>query len=306
MNDGVTQAQHRLLEELAAAEERYRDLVENLRDVVFRCDRKAKLTFLNATWEEALGYPATQSLGRPLIDFVDEEDHSLAMSLLAPPTGSERKDWRKELCFLHRDGTSLWFEVSVRVQREGALVGLMHNVTEQRRMEQALRQASAELERRVAERTAELEREISVRREAEEELRLRLETIEAQRQTIQQLSTPVIQIADGLLVLPLIGTLDRDRAARIMEDVLHAIVSTRSKQVFVDLTGVPVVDMEAADHLLRLTRATQIIGAECVLVGISPQVAQSLVQLGVNMGRTRSFGTLRDGLSAAREATRQR
>ncbi len=304
MSDVATQVHYRLLEELAAAEERYRDLVESLRDVVFRCDRKGNLTFLNATWEEALGRPINESLGRSLLDFIDEEDRPLATTLLAPPTGSERRDWRKELCFRHRDGSQLWLEVSVRVRRDGALVGLMHNITERRRMENALRVASVELERRVAERTAELEREILARRDAEEELRRRLETIESQRETIQRLSTPVIQIWDGLLVLPLIGVVDRERAAQIMEDVLRAVVSTRSKQVFVDLTGVPVVDMEVAEHLLRLTNATQIIGAECVLVGISPAVARALVQLEVNMHGAKTFGTLQDGLRAAFQGRR--
>lgn len=127
----------------------------------------------------------------------------------------------------------------------------------------------------------------------------REDIIRQQAMDIAELSTPVIQLWDGVLVLPLIGTIDSARAKQIMENLLNEIVKTKSSQVVMDITGVPVVDSGVADRLMRTVEAARLLGAECILTGISPVIAQTLVMVGVNMGGIQTRGTLRTGLELA-------
>lgn len=113
---------------------------------------------------------------------------------------------------------------------------------------------------------------------------------------IRRLSTPVIEVWDEVLVMPLIGVLDTGRAQQMMELLLERIVERQSRFVIVDITGVPTVDTAVAEHLIKTTRAGNMVGARTVLVGISPQVAQTLVRLGVSLGDISTFTDLRSGL----------
>ena len=100
---------------------------------------------------------------------------------------------------------------------------------------------------------------------------------------VRELSTPVIPVYQGILALPLIGTIESSRSAQIMEALLAAVAQDKASVVILDVTGVPVVDSSTADHLLKATRAASLLGARCVLSGISPAVAQTMVQLGVDL-----------------------
>lgn len=151
--------------------------------------------------------------------------------------------------------------------------------------EEELREQNRRLEQAVATRTAELA----------EKLRL----IEAQQQEIQALSTPVLQIWDRVLALPLIGRLDAQRAANLMEDLLRAIVETRAEHVLLDVTGVPQVDTQAAGYLRDVVRAARLLGSRCALVGISPTIAESLVSLEIDLAGVPAFSSLQDGLRHA-------
>lgn len=113
---------------------------------------------------------------------------------------------------------------------------------------------------------------------------------------IRRLSTPVIEVWDEVLVMPLIGVLDTSRAQQMMEHLLERIVERQSRFVLVDITGVPTVDTAVAEHLIKTTKAGNMVGAETILVGISPQVAQTLVRLGVSLGDIATFTDLRSGL----------
>jgi rsbT co-antagonist protein RsbR len=125
--------------------------------------------------------------------------------------------------------------------------------------------------------------------------------IEAQAALLDQLSVPVIQVWDGILLLPLIGVIDSRRAGRILENLLEAIGRHAAQVVIVDITGVPVVDTSVASYLVRSVQAAQLLGCRSVLVGISAEIAQTLVGLGVNFSQIATRATLQNGLEYALE-----
>ncbi|HEU4535444.1 MAG TPA: STAS domain-containing protein [Polyangiaceae bacterium] len=116
---------------------------------------------------------------------------------------------------------------------------------------------------------------------------------------VRELSTPVIPVHDGILVLPLIGGIDAARSAQIMDALLSAVHREGASVVIVDVTGVPVVDSNVANHLMQAIRAVSLLGAKCVLVGISAMVAQTIVQLGIELGGAVTRSNLQAGIAYA-------
>jgi rsbT co-antagonist protein RsbR len=149
-------------------------------------------------------------------------------------------------------------------------------------------------------RRAELERDLArVTAAKEQELDEKARTIDAQRELLNALSSPVIRIWEGILVAPLMGEIDPERAAAVREHVLAAVMKTRARAVLVDITGLTVIDESLAGEILRLVKSVRLIGAETMLVGISPEGARALAKIRVTLGDVRSFATLHDGLRAA-------
>jgi rsbT co-antagonist protein RsbR len=130
----------------------------------------------------------------------------------------------------------------------------------------------------------------------EVELREKLELIERQSATIRALATPIIQVWDEILCLPVIGTVDSARTAEMMQGLLEAIVRQQARYAIIDLTGVEIVDTSTADHLIQLFRAAKVLGVEGILCGIRPAVAQTVVALGLELGTVRTMRSLRDAL----------
>ncbi len=125
----------------------------------------------------------------------------------------------------------------------------------------------------------------------------REEVISRQQQELLELSTPVVQLWDGILALPLIGTLDSARTQVVMQNLLEAIVKTRSDFAIIDITGVPVVDTLVAQHLLKTVAAARLMGAECMISGIRPQIAQTIIHLGVDLSDVITKATLADAFA---------
>ncbi|HTC48286.1 MAG TPA: STAS domain-containing protein [Candidatus Aquilonibacter sp.] len=111
----------------------------------------------------------------------------------------------------------------------------------------------------------------------------REEVIRRQQEELLELSTPVVKLWDGVLALPIIGTLDSARTQVVMESLLQAIVQTNSRVAIIDITGVPTVDTVVAQHLLKTVTAARLMGADCIISGVRPQIAQTIVHLGINL-----------------------
>jgi rsbT co-antagonist protein RsbR len=137
---------------------------------------------------------------------------------------------------------------------------------------------------------------ISTPRSIARELEEKLVTIERQAQAIRELSTPVMEIWDDVLVLPIVGVVDTRRSMEIMNTLLERIVAMQSRCVIIDITGVEVVDTKTADYLLRVSRAASLLGSRCVLTGLSPAVAQTLVEIGADLTEVRTLRNLKEGL----------
>lgn len=125
-----------------------------------------------------------------------------------------------------------------------------------------------------------------------------------QQQELLELSTPVVQLWDRILALPLVGTLDSARTQIVMESLLERIVETESEVAIIDITGVPTVDTLVAQHLLKTIAATRLMGADCIISGIRPQIAQTIVHLGVDLGTVTTKATLADAFAVALKRTR--
>jgi rsbT co-antagonist protein RsbR len=127
----------------------------------------------------------------------------------------------------------------------------------------------------------------------------REQVISRQQQELLDLSTPVIKLWDGIVAVPLIGTLDSERTQVLMESLLEAIVENEATVAIIDITGVPTVDTLVAQHLLKAVAAARLMGAECIISGIRPQIAQTIVHLGVDLGDVVTKATLADALRVA-------
>lgn len=127
----------------------------------------------------------------------------------------------------------------------------------------------------------------------------REELIMRQQQELLELSTPVVKLWDGILALPIIGTLDSARTQVVMENLLQTVVATNSKYAIIDITGVPTVDTLVAQHLLKTITAARLMGAECIISGIRPQIAQTIVHLGINLEDVTTRAKLADALALA-------
>jgi rsbT co-antagonist protein RsbR len=127
----------------------------------------------------------------------------------------------------------------------------------------------------------------------------REDVISRQQLELMELSTPVVRLWDNILALPLIGTLDSARTQIVMQNLLDAIVQTRSDYAIIDITGVPVVDTLVAQHLLKTVAAARLMGADCLISGIRPQIAQTIIHLGVDLSEVTTKATLADAFAVA-------
>ena len=127
----------------------------------------------------------------------------------------------------------------------------------------------------------------------------REEVILRQQEEMLELSTPVVKLWDGVLALPMIGTLDSARTQVVMESLLQRIVETGAEVAIIDITGVPTVDTLVAQHLLKTITAARLMGAECIISGIRPQIAATIVHLGVDLSAVITKATLADAFQVA-------
>lgn len=250
----------------------FKQLVDKAPDGVVLTDMGGSVTYANHAWAAMSGRPGG-GLGMPLIEVIIEEERPLL-----PPIIEEivaRGSWRGDWTYLRADGGTFPGQVSSNLilDEQGAPVGL-----------------------------AGIVRDLSEERRAEEErAALQGQVIDAQRAALREVSTPLIPLADDVVVMPLVGAIDSARAQQIMEVLLEGIAHYQADTVLLDISGVRVVDTQVADALLRSARAVQLLGAQIILTGISADVAQTIVHLGADMGRIMTRANLQDGLRYALE-----
>jgi DNA-binding LacI/PurR family transcriptional regulator/anti-anti-sigma regulatory factor len=239
-----------------------------------------------------------------------EEGACFPSSQLVPPGLLPERQWSyviDPLYFRERQLGIVLFEVgpqegnvyeALRGEISSALQGALL-LRERERARKALEKAYAEVEQQVQERTAELEREIEERERAQaESLRLQQEVIEAQQRAIQELSTPIIPVLKGVIVMPLIGSIDTLRARDVTRSLLAGIREHHAKVVILDITGVPIVDSGVAAYLNKTVQAARLKGARTIVTGISEAVAETIVDLGVDWSGIETLSDLRTGLRA--------
>ncbi len=136
------------------------------------------------------------------------------------------------------------------------------------------------------------QRSAAFRKELEE----KLATIEAQRAAIRELSTPIIEVWEGVLCMPIVGVMDSSRSADMMNALLQSVSDKGAEYVIIDVTGIEVMDTRTADQFIRTARAVQLLGAECVLTGINPRIAQTIVHMGLDLESVTTLRSLRSAL----------
>ncbi|HMQ30456.1 MAG TPA: PAS domain S-box protein [Chloroflexaceae bacterium] len=250
----------------------FKQLVDKAPDGVVLSAMDGSVTYANAAWAAMSGYPGG-GVGMPLIEVVVEEERERLPTVIEQimASGSWRGDWT----YQRADGSSFPGQVASNLilDEQGApqaLAGIVRDLSEQRRAE-------------------------------EERAALQEQVIDAQRAALREVSTPLIPLADDVVVMPLVGAIDSARAQQIMEVLLEGIAYFQADTVLVDISGVRVVDTQVADALLRAARAVQLLGAQIILTGISADVAQTIVHLGADMGRIMTRANLQDGLRYALE-----
>ncbi|WP_437722512.1 PAS domain-containing protein [Sorangium sp. So ce861] len=235
-----------------------RALVDNLKIIVWASDGRGVFTYLDGKGLAGTGVKPGQLVGRSVFDVYKEHE-----------TEGLRRALRGEQLHViaEANGKPLenWF-VPIEGERGDvdAVVGITLDLTESRR--------------------------------AELELRERLALIERQQQVIRQLSTPILQVWNGVLALPMIGVVDSARTAEVMDSLLQAVVRTQARFALLDLTGVEAVDTKTASYLVDLVRAIRLLGAEGIITGIRPSVAQTVVSLGLDLAEITTLSDLQAGL----------
>jgi rsbT co-antagonist protein RsbR len=211
-----------------------------------------------------------QTIGLPFTDIYTESPERMAQVI---QESIEQGVWRGELGCKRKDGNKF----------PGHLSGVvLHNSDGQPLVAAGVLRDLTEQKQREAERAA-----------------LQQQIIDAQRDALRELSTPLIPISDTVMIMPLVGTVDSGRAQQIMEALLEGVARHQADLVILDITGVRVVDTQVAQAFIQAAQAVKLLGAQVMLTGIQPQIAQTLVHLGVDLSSIMTHGSLQTGITAA-------
>lgn len=248
----------------------FKAMIENAPDGFALADMDGKLRYLNPAYYTTLGYDEGELIGQPLTNHLDEAPNYIGN--LVQQVTSEGL-WQGELTYKHANGTLVpglgsSFIVYDAAGQPLGLCGIFRDITEQKRAG--------------AERTA-----------------LQEQVIEAQRAALRELSAPLLPFSNHAMILPLIGSVDTQRAQQIMETLLEGVAQHQADIVIVDITGVQVVDTQVANALIQTAQAVQLLGARVVLTGIGPAMAQTLIHLGADLSNIVTLGTLQSGIAYA-------
>ena len=241
-------------------------LLKHMPENVYFKDKESKFIRISKAFADYLGFDNDKEiLGKTDFDLFDEEharpafeDEQKIMET-AEPLQKEEKE-------VYPDGSEKWVETTKvpRYDEKGNIVGtfgISRDITEKKLWEQQ-----------------------------------REEKLEAQREELIELSTPVIDVWDGVLTVPILGSLDSERASRVSEALLTEIVEKRAGVAIIDISGISAVDSAVADRLIRTAKAVRLVGAEAILTGVGVEIAQTIADLGIDMEGLKTMSTLKDGL----------
>ncbi|MDI1478071.1 PAS domain S-box protein [Polyangium sp. y55x31] len=255
-------------------------IFQNLPAIMHSIDAQGRISAVNDRWIEAMGYTRDEVLGRRSTEFLTPESARYAREVVLPAFFRTGRCDNVLYQFVRKDGSLLDVMLSAIADRdeEGNTVrsqAVLTDVTERLAAERAAQAAAAQEE-----------------------------TIRAQREMLRAMSTPLVPLGDGVLLMPLVGTVDSARAEQMMAALLDGVVTHAAEVAILDVTGVPSVDASVAEALVRATKAVGLLGARVVITGLGPSAAHALVELGLELGGMATKATLRDGLAAARKRAR--
>ena len=251
---------------ILGSEDSFRLLVESLKDyAIVMLDPAGRVASWNAGAERFKGYRAEEIIGRHFSCFYPAEAVQRGLPEQELKAAAREGRFEDEGWRVRKDGRKFWANVIISALRnqDGTLRGF-----------------------------SKVTRDLTERKQAEEQ-------IQQQSREIMELSTPVMQVWQGVVVAPLIGSLDSQRTQQFMERLLNRIVETNSPVALVDITGVPTIDTQTAQHLIETISAVRLLGAQVVLTGVRPAIAQTLVHLGINLSDIITRASLSAGLQVA-------
>jgi rsbT co-antagonist protein RsbR len=242
-------------------------LVDTVKDyAIILLDPKGNVLTWSVAAERLKGWQAEEIVGQNFAAFYPPEDvkrgkTEMELKVAADSGRFEDEGWR-----VRKDGSRYWANVVITALRDasGNLLGF-----------------------------GKVTRDLSERRQNEEKIRKQAQEI------LEMATVPVVQVWEGVLLVPLIGTLDSQRTQQLMERLLHRVTETASPIALLDITGVPTIDTQTAQHLIETISAVRLLGADVILTGVRPVIAQTLVHLGIDLSNVITRASLRAGLRMA-------
>lgn len=260
-------------QDIQQSEQRYREIFENASDIIYTHDLEGRYTSVNRAAEHLSGYTRDELIGMYVAEIIAPEylDQANAMQQQKLATGGTTP---YEIEVLTRDGRRVTLETNTRlIYQDGQPVGVQgtaRDITERKQSEEAMRR-----------------------------LVWQEEVIRIQEATLAELSTPLLVIADQIVLMPLIGAIDSHRAYRAMEELLQGVAANHARVVILDISGVPIVDTQVAGVLIRAAQAVRLLGAQVIVTGIGPDIAQTLVSMGITLGDIVTQARLQSGVAYA-------
>jgi rsbT co-antagonist protein RsbR len=274
----VTALRRRVAElELELSNHQHRDImlaqyqhiaIEAARDGIAILDSQGTYIYMNNAHAHIHGYSEPSELLGKSWKVVVPADMIPVFETKYMPVLFQEGYWRGEVPSQRKDGSLHPTEIALTVLDGGGMVCVLRDITDQKQ---------SELER----------------------ARLQEEIIQAQAAALAELSTPLIPINEQVMVMPLIGSIDSRRIQQVLDTLLSGVAASHASVVILDITGVPVVDTQVANALVRAAQSVKLLGASVVLTGIRPEVAQTLIGLGANLSNITTRGTLQSGIAYA-------